>query len=213
MRSAWISDLSGHYGEQDPIRNPALWAKVTDHKIERVYLPVTDTHTTGASIDYLHAPDQGRPNVEAGIWLDANEMVRANLAPTLGGALARLGVDFKQCAVHAQVETWRADELAAFLLAWRMRRPTRATGLVLEGIQGGRFDRELLSAVNADPNLELYAEAYTDTRSPLGDDRVRSNLVASGVERKRALVMYDAKTLVRGVPWWDGCAFDLEHLP
>lgn len=117
---------------------------------------------------------------------------------------------YKQLAVHANIELHDSAYIRDFLFAWRKLRPIRETGLVIEGLQAGWFTSVLIGLINADKNLTVLPEAYTGSMEPIDADDVRSNLVNYGIDRAKALVMYDGARLS---PFWDGCAFTQQRLP
>jgi hypothetical protein len=137
----------------------------------------------------------------------------ADLARELDALLTLIGADNRACAVHVNREQHDFD-LVMFLFEWRGLRPTRETSWVIEGMQGGRLSREQVDAINRDPNLTVLAEAFYDaggqTMLPFDPDRVRCDLIEYGIQRQRAVVMYDAAHLQDR---WDGCAFTQGRLP
>jgi hypothetical protein len=193
MRAVWID--AGNNPNTDLLKA---------HGITRDYYDVRDARRARFAIS------RGR-GAQVGVYADPTwfpDLPVDDFARLLSQDLHDLGVDNEQCAVHVNAEAHNFD-IGEFLFVWRGKRPTRDTAWVLEGLQGGRLARWQVLEVNADTNLQLLAEAYAGDMSPLpgGPDRVRSNLVAYGIERKRALVMYDAKTLTPSDWNWDGCAF------
>jgi len=118
--------------------------------------------------------------------------------------------DTRQLAVHANIEVHDPSYVLSFLTAWRSIRPYRDTGWVLEGMQGGWFGPQLVNAINADPNLQVVAEAFTGNMGAMDADVVRSNVVSYGIQRQRALVGYDGAALKSD---WDGTAFTMGRLP
>ena len=140
----------------------------------------------------------------------------ALLAEELSADVHRWGGDpYRQLAVHVNIEHASLGDnfapfIAAFLPAWRNLRPQRETGLVIDGLQGGALPLTRVAAINADISLQVLAEAYDGDMNPLGADNVRSNLIDYGVQRHRAVVMYDGAALLQ---YWDGCAFTMGRLP
>lgn len=205
MKAAWVNDLAGSYGT---IENAAIWQKVARYDLVRLYLD--GRFATAADITSIHRRTKG-----AGLYLANNWFPGASsfdFARECDAALVRVGASDRQCAIHAQIETPHdPDYVLSFLSEWRDLRPLRATGWVLEGFQSGWFTDPLRRVIAADPNLELYAEAYGGRLQPFQPDAVRSNLVVGGIERRRCLVMYDGDRIPW--QWWDGCAFTLERLP
>lgn len=187
-RSVWI-DLG----------QPAQDSKLRGLGITRAYFDARDTPRTTAL-------ERGIYRVQS--WNDASP---AELAALLSADVARWGGDpQRQLAVHANIEVHDPSYIVAFLKAWRSRRPTRETAIVLEGLQGGWFTPELRAAVNRDVNCTMLAEAYTGDMGPIDADACRSNLVNYGINRAKAVVMYDAARLA---PYWDGSAFTQQRLP
>lgn len=135
------------------------------------------------------------------------------LAGELDVMLELIGADGRRCAVHNNREAHDFD-LVAFLDKWRELRPTRETSWVIEGMQGGRISAAQRRAINGDPNLTVLAEAFYDEAGrsmlPIDPDRVRCDLIDYGIQRQRAVVMYDAAHLQDR---WDGCAFTQGRLP
>lgn len=136
-----------------------------------------------------------------------------DLARELDACLVQFGADSFQCAVHVNREQHDFD-LVGFLREWRDLRPSRDTSWVIEGMQGGRLTPTQVVTINTDPNLTVFAESFYDadgqTMLPYDADRVRCDLIDFGVQRQRALVMYDGAHLSDR---WDGCAFTQGRLP
>ena len=193
MRYVWID--AGQ--SPDPV-------KLKAHRITRCYF---DARGTPQTTEF----ERGIYRVQS--WDNAKP---ALLAEELSADVHRWGGDpYRQLAVHVNIEHASlgdnfASFIAAFIPAYRNLRPQRDTGLVIDGLQGGAFSPQLVAAINADINLQVLAEDYDGAMSPLGADNVRSNLVSYGVQRQRALVMYDGAALPE---YWDGCAFTMGRLP
>jgi hypothetical protein len=217
MRACWIDDG----------REPDA-SRLLSHNIKRAYFPshVYDGHVwrrnPELTPDYLYgaAPDRkGGWNAAiggVGIYFGSSWPVFTNpvdLAVELDKVLAQIGADNRRCAVHVNREQHDFD-LIGFLGIWRELRATRETSWVIEGMQGGRISAAQVRAINSDPNLTVFAEAFydtdTETMLPLDPDRVRCDLIDYGIRRERAVVMYDAAHLQDR---WDGCAFTQNRLP
>lgn len=217
MRAVWIGDGA------EPNAG-----RLQRYGIRRAYFPshIADGHVwrrnPELNADYLYGPAPDRKagwNAAiggVGIYFGSSWPVfthPADLARELDAVLVQIGADRRRCAVHVNREQHDFD-LVAFLHEWRALRATRETSWVIEGMQGGRITPEQLRAINGDPNLTVLAEAFYDangqTMLPYDPDRVRSDLIDYGIQRQRAVVMYDAAHLNDR---WDGCAFLQGRLP
>lgn len=217
MRAVWIdagsnprSDLGSRFG------------------IRRAYFP-SHVETAGGWVrnpiltaDYLYGPPPARTGGwnaaigSVGIYFGSSWPVFWNpvdLADELDALLVAIGADDRHCAVQVNREQHDFD-LIAFLREWRDVRPMRELSWGIEGMQGGRLSGLVVAKINHDPNLTVFAEAFYDaggqTMLPYDADRVRCDLIDHGIQRQRAVVMYDAARLQDR---WDGCAFTQGRLP
>jgi hypothetical protein len=211
MRAVWIDEKDNPDGNR-------LYPRL----IKRAYFAaaVYDTQTrewepnTRLTKTYLYGADGkggwraaigGVGIYRAGNWLP--QLNEIDLAQQLDADLVRIGADNMQCAVHVNAEAHDFD-IVRFLLEWRDLRPARDTSWVIEGMQGGRLSSAVVAAINRDPNLTVLAESFYDAGGqvmlPYDPDRVRADLIDAGLQRQRAVVMYDAAHLQ---DHWDGCAF------
>lgn len=205
MKVAWINDLAGSYGT---IENSEIWSKVGTHQLRRLYLDWR--RATRHDVDRIHAHGCEAGLYGANNWYDG--ITGVDFAREGDAVLVRLGLDNVQCAVALNVEQPHSPlYFLACLREWRLHRPGRVTAWHLEGMQSGWFSPLLVATINRDVNLEVVAESFTGSMAPQGEDRVRSNLVVGGIDRRRALVAYDGAELYH--PWWDGSAFTLERMP
>lgn len=217
MRAAWI----------DAGRDPDT-TRLAHFGIRRAYFPSHVevagrwTRNPRLTADYLYgpAPDRRAGWTAAvgsvGIYFGSSWPVftsAAALAYELSAMLTAIGADARHCAVHVNREQHDFD-LLTFLDVWRRKRPNRETSWVIEGMQGGRLTPAEVSAINADTNLTVLAESFYDaagvTMLLFEPDRVRCDLIDYGIQRQRAVVMYDAARLNDR---WDGCAFTQNRLP
>lgn len=217
MRAVWI----------DAGDNPDT-AKLARYQVKRAYFPshVLDPATDkwirnprlSAAYLYGQSGDGGwnRAVGGVGIYFGSSWPIfttPAELALELSAVLTAIGADNRRCAVHVNREQHDFDVMG-FLVTWRDVRPRRETGWVIEGMQGGRLTPATVTAINEDVNLTVFAEASYDaggeTMLPFDPDRVRCDLIDYGIQRQRALVMYDAARLNDR---WDGCAFTQGRLP
>jgi hypothetical protein len=142
-------------------------------------------------------------------WTDATP---AQLATLLDSDLKRLGTSDKTCLVVADIEAmWKrgASYVVDFLAAWRKLRPTRTTVWTTEPLQGGTVSDALAAAINADKNLLVAPQLYTDTMALMPEGAVLlemgQNLERRNIARQRIVAYYDAAHLPAA---WSGLAFD-----
>lgn len=109
---------------------------------------------------------------------------------------------------HAALGDAFAPFLVRFLLAWRLLRPTRATWVTIDGMQGGQFVPADVDAINS-LNVHLAPQFYRGDMSPLPHSPVL-DLLMCGFPGDRIDGMYDAAHL----PYrWRGFAFTQGRLP
>lgn len=217
MRAVWIDAGS------DPDTT-----RLAHFNIRRAYFP-SHVESGGAWVrnprltaDYLYGPAPERRGGwnaavgSVGLYLGSSWPMfisPAGLAYELNLVLTAIGADGRHCAVHVNREQHDFD-LVTFLDVWRRVRPNRETSWVIEGMQGGRLTPAEVRAINADTNLTVLAESFYDDANgsmrPFDPDRVRCDLIDYGIQRQRAVVMYDAAHLNDR---WDGCAFTQGRLP
>lgn len=219
MRAAQINNLSGSYGS---IRHQQIWDKVAKYQLDSLFVTLMQEQ---ANHTFLTDPQALNPEtrefvLSKGIgfgfvrvpeWTHLNEV---QYADQLHADLNAYGLNNTRhpagdpCYVVANAENHEFN-IDTFLTAWRKKRPTRATGLAIEGGQGGRIPEIAVAKMNADVNLDVIGEAYQGNMYPQAQDAVKDDLRNRGL--KRVKIFYDFRL---GAPqWMDGIGWTLETLP
>lgn len=224
MKAGQINNLSGSYGT---IKHEYIWHLVEKYRLDM--LVVTLMQYVGGQFVYdpqACAPETREYVLGKGIqfgfsraynWLPQNEV---QYADQLNLDLNMFGLDNKRhpaadpCYVFANAELHTFD-VEAFLAEYRKKRPTRATGWTIEGMQGGRIPTSAVARINGDWNFTVFGEAYTGPVGarpdmyPVAADAVKDDLRSRGLQRVK--VVYSFK---EGAPdYMDGCGYVLEYLP
>lgn len=132
------------------------------------------------------------------------------LAKKLNDDLVRLGTENLQCSVQADIEYHDNDYVLAFLKAWRAIRPMRATEWTMEPFQGGWFRKDLVAAINADPNLLVIPQGYYGNMTRANIDQIKCDILVRGVNCARVKAYYAD---LPGNGFWDGVAWDFATVP
>lgn len=222
MRYAQIQHLQEHYGS---ILHANIWKAVEQHHLDGLIVTANPRPNT---LDPVAMDPRTRELVlERGVMFGFSRAAPAGVDETafarqMNADLNGLGLDGVRhsrsdtCYALANAED-HAFDMNRFLDAWRgpvCKRPTRATGWTIEGMQGGRLGA-FVARCNADANLDVIGETYTGPVGarpdmyPVAADAVKDDLRAAGFKRVR--LAYDAQL---GAPdQMNGILYVLERLP
>ena len=217
MRAAVILDLPGHFG---PISSSGIWTRVSNYKLDRIYFDIRQITTE--IIDYC-----AKRSTLAGINIDPKAWFNEDLAAgalrttrklnELGFTGARAAAP---CPVMFDYEEHSIEKVIAGLKAWRATRYKRDTVWTFEPLQGGWVgDRQMREQIVPDKNLVLMPQVYRGDMSPVAQDACFRDLLRFYPPGQiklyyQAFQPYGPSHINYPPPEaWDGCIYDLEHLP
>lgn len=217
MKAAVILDLPGHFG---PIEASGIWDRVTFYRLDRLYFDIRQIDKK--TIDYCRSK-----STVAGINIDPKSWFNEDLA---GGALRvhkrlnELGYSNQNargiCPVLFDYEDHSIERVLQGLKVWRRLRSVRDTCWSMEPLQGGWVgDRQLREQIAPDRALTLLPQTYRWNMWPVAQDAVLYDLMRF-YPREQIRLYYQSfyKSKIGEVAYpcaeaWDGCLYDLEHLP
>jgi hypothetical protein len=220
MRAAVVLDLPGHFG---PVSSQGIWDRVARYRLDRLYFDIRQI-----SKDILNFC--ASRNVQAGINIDPRAWFSEDLA---AGAIRTtrklndLGFTGSNaagtCPVMFDYEEHSIERVVAGLIAWRKTRSKRDTVWTFEPLQGGWVgDPQMKAQIRPDTNLILMPQTYRFGMQPVAQDQVLYDLLRN-YDRRQIKLYY--QSFHKGEDGggddehfplpeaWDGCIYDLEHLP
>lgn len=195
-RSAWVYE-NWAPGDSDA-------AKLKQHGIELVYI---DPRSTNAAevIQWLHDNGFGY-----GIYFDPSwfnwpsPLATAKLA---AGYLSKLGLNGSFQPVMFDLETKSTAWVTAFLVAWRVLRPTRATAYTNSPFQGGFVPSLRLRLAR----VHVYVQLYEGEMQPVDSAAALLEIGRQGTPASMLHPFYDGAAIPGDSR--DGCVFTYERIP
>jgi len=217
MRAAVIQDLPGHFG---PIEADGIWQRVSHYHLDRLYFDIRQINN--------HIIDECKKHSTiAGINIDPKSWFNEDLAASairVSRKLNDLGFDRRNprgiCPVLFDYEEHSIEKVIAGLQAWRRTRGHRDTIWSFEPLQGGWVrDPQMQAQIKPDRNLILMPQTYRGGMEPVAQDAVLEDLTSVYAPQQvklyyQSFYKKDAADVFFPVQEaWDGCMYDLEHMP
>jgi hypothetical protein len=219
MRAAVILDLPGHFG---PIEADGIWKRVNHYQLDRLYFDIRQIDNHIIDVCKSHSTIAGI-NIDPKAWFN-EDLVAGAIRTTK--KLNDLGFDKRNptgiCPVMFDYEEHSIEKVIAGLQQWRRARYRRDTIWTFEPLQGGWVgDPQMKLQIKPDTNLVLMPQTYRFDMSPVAQDQVLYDLLRN-YDRRQIKLYYQSFYKVPAddrypkfpvQEAWDGCIYDLEHLP
>jgi hypothetical protein len=217
MRAAVILDLPGHFG---PIESSGIWNRVSGYQLDRLYFDIRQINRQ--IIDYCRSRSTlAGINIDPKAWFNEDLAAGALRTTKKLNELGFTGANAAGlCPVMFDYEEHSIEKVIRGLQAWRKTRYKRDTVWTFEPLQGGWVgDPQLQVVVKPDRNLTLMPQAYRGGMQPVAHDAVLEDLTRFYAPQQVRIyyqTFYKLQSQDVGYPVheaWDGCVYDLEHLP